>query len=221
MTGQEHLHLRELLGAYVLGHLEGEEAARVEAHLPDCELCRADLAELGPVAERLAHHGVPDDLVAPSPQVLGRILGEIAPPEPANAAARGRGLPVWGAAAAMVAVAVASAAITTVVTRPDPGAPREPVAVAAPEAVSASAELIDHTWGVEIILTVDGMAAGQRFDVVVEDADGEAVTAGSFVGVDGRTVVCRMNAAVLRSDATSFRVLGVDGTELLTADLTT
>src|SRR5215467_1641932 len=40
----DHAELRELLDAYVLGALDGEEAAAVAAHLDSCEGCRAAVA---------------------------------------------------------------------------------------------------------------------------------------------------------------------------------
>src|SRR5207302_8879808 len=45
---------RELLGAYLLGHLGPEERVGLEAHLDGCAECRAELADLRPVAGALA-----------------------------------------------------------------------------------------------------------------------------------------------------------------------
>ncbi|MBS45118.1 MAG: anti-sigma factor [Nocardioides sp.] len=49
----EHRALRELLGAYALGHLASPEVDAVRAHLDGCAECRAELAELEPVARAL------------------------------------------------------------------------------------------------------------------------------------------------------------------------
>ena len=35
-------HVRHLLGAYALGHLDAEETAAVRAHLDGCAACRWD-----------------------------------------------------------------------------------------------------------------------------------------------------------------------------------
>jgi hypothetical protein len=50
------------LGVYVLGAADAEESRRVEAHLPGCPECRAELAMLTPLPGLLAR--VPEDLVA-------------------------------------------------------------------------------------------------------------------------------------------------------------
>ena len=39
-----HTRLRELLGPYVLGGLDADDRARLEAHLPTCAACRDELA---------------------------------------------------------------------------------------------------------------------------------------------------------------------------------
>ena len=40
MTEDDHRRLRELLGSYALGHLDGDEEASVRAHLDGCPACR-------------------------------------------------------------------------------------------------------------------------------------------------------------------------------------
>jgi anti-sigma factor RsiW len=42
------------LGAYVLGALEREERAELEAHLESCATCRAELDHLAPLPELLS-----------------------------------------------------------------------------------------------------------------------------------------------------------------------
>ncbi|MEJ7702460.1 MAG: zf-HC2 domain-containing protein [Geodermatophilaceae bacterium] len=54
MTEDFHRALRESLGAYVLGHLDPAEEDAVRVHLATCDECRAELAELQPVANALA-----------------------------------------------------------------------------------------------------------------------------------------------------------------------
>ena len=46
-------HVRPLLGAFVLGHLDDTEAAAVRAHLEGCAPCRDEAAQLASVAELL------------------------------------------------------------------------------------------------------------------------------------------------------------------------
>src|SRR5215218_10747797 len=64
---------RELLGAYALGHLEGDERAGLEAHLECCGGCREELAALQPVARMLPHADPARFELAPEPPPeLGR-----------------------------------------------------------------------------------------------------------------------------------------------------
>ena len=57
------------LGVYVLGAADGAERARVEAHLPGCPACQAELMRLAPLPGLLA--GLPADMRA-QPDPPGR-----------------------------------------------------------------------------------------------------------------------------------------------------
>jgi hypothetical protein len=59
-----HDELQELLGAYALDAVDGDERALVEAHLTVCARCRAEVEEHREVAALLAHSGsaAPDGL---------------------------------------------------------------------------------------------------------------------------------------------------------------
>lgn len=54
MTDSDHRYHKELLGAYVLGHLEEDEKQELHRHLAHCEGCRAEAEELGEVAAALS-----------------------------------------------------------------------------------------------------------------------------------------------------------------------
>ena len=62
MSTNDH-HLREDLGAYLLGALEEPERQRFEAHLPECPDCREQIERLRPAADALPRSV--DQLVAP------------------------------------------------------------------------------------------------------------------------------------------------------------
>jgi len=48
--------------------------------------------------------------------------------------------------------------------------------------LAADADIVAHTWGVEVKLQATGFAAGQRYDVSVLSDDGRKHSAGEFVG---------------------------------------
>jgi hypothetical protein len=64
MTELTHDEIEELLGAYCLDAVEPDEREAIEAHLPDCPRCRAEVAELREVAALLANNtaDAPDGL---------------------------------------------------------------------------------------------------------------------------------------------------------------
>lgn len=119
-----------------------------------------------------------------------------------------RGLLASGAAASVGAVA--GAGVVFLADEDPASPPTESVAVSAQrDGVTASAQLINHTWGVEYLLEAGGLTAGRKYRVVYHDADGNQIRAGSFLGIDG-TVSCRMTAAVLRDQVRKIEVLDRD-----------
>lgn len=54
-----HAEFEELLGAYALDAVDGDEAEAVELHLRDCVRCRAEVAGHREMATLLAHSGTP------------------------------------------------------------------------------------------------------------------------------------------------------------------
>jgi hypothetical protein len=85
--------------------------------------------------------------------------------------------------------------------------------------VGVEGELIAHTWGVEVNLVATGLEDGQRYDAWLVRRDGTQVSAGSFVGVSARPVVCKLNDAVLLEDAQTFVVTLPDGEVVMEAPL--
>ncbi len=222
LYGDAHRELREMLGAYALGHLDPDERARVLAHLDGCPACRAELADISPLAGRLAavDPAALDETPAPPPDLGARILARIAEEERQvvplhRARARRRVL----AAAGIAGVAAAGGAVGWLVRPvPDP-LPLEPVALEeiAP-GLDVSADLVPHTWGVEVQLAGTGFADGEVFRVAVTDDDGRAVSAGEFVGVGARPMRCNLNSSVLRDDAVAFEVFDADGVVVLRSE---
>ncbi|MFI9576123.1 anti-sigma factor family protein [Microbispora rosea] len=114
MTCEE---VRISLGSYVLGALDAEETAEVEAHLDTCAACRAELAELSGLPPLLARVSAEDieRAAAPPRAVLDGVFAGAAASEPAPApetvavvaasARRGRRSRVLLALAASVVVA--------------------------------------------------------------------------------------------------------------------
>ena len=245
MTGpdaSEHRQLRELLGAYALGGLPEGASAALKAHLDGCATCRAELAEIAPLAQelKLVH---PDALaLQPSPPAdLGERIRTGVVAERALVQARARrersrrgARRLLGAAAAVAVLGLALVLGTAfgrstapaVVAQPGPSAsvpalPIEQVAVRTVDAAvsTQSAQVIAHTWGVEARFTGTGFRAGQVYRAAFRAADGRMLPAGEFLGTGGKELECNMQSALLRTDTTGFVVTDEAGTQVLTADL--
>lgn len=135
----------------------------------------------------------------------------------------------WRGAAAAVALVVAGAGGALGIERivdpssissGDPGTlgAAEDISFAADGAGEIDGSVVAHTWGTEAILTVDGLKTGQTYDVLFVDERGSTVGAGSFLGAEVQ-INCSMNAAIMREDVASVRIVADDGTTVRAADL--
>ena len=208
-----HDELRNALGAYVLNHLDDDLRHEVEQHLATCTECRAEVAELDWLAEAL--RGVDRDWVdtaggGPPAALDERIRLAITDPP-----RTGRWLPA-GIAVAAAAIAVA---VTLGVVQDDAPSVITVPTVQVADGVTATAGLVDHTWGLEIKLEATGLRAGERFQVWVTGEDGQSYDAGQILGVAGTKITCGMSSSVPLEEARSFRVVDAEGIEIIAAAL--
>lgn len=241
MGPDEHRHLRELLGAFALGALPEDEASGLRAHLDGCATCRAELAEIAPLAADL--RGVDpaalSSLATPPVDLGDRIRGQVAAErelvqarerrtQRRSAVSRGTRRAV--AAAAVVALGAGALGLGAAVGRstapgvqalPAPSAPSfEKVALRTAAGLQAeTAELVPHTWGVEARFEGSGFAAGRVYRASFRTQDGRMVPAGEFLGTGAKALKCNMQSALLREDATGFVVVDDAGVQVLTASL--
>lgn len=213
MSRDSHREVRDLLGAYVLDMLEPDQRAAVSAHLDGCAECRAELDFVAPAAELLplADPDRVSDQPAPPPELGERILAGVrAERAPRVRARRTRQIVAACAVALLVGVGAGVVAGHTAFA-PDP-VPLESVATTVHDGrVDAEAELIPHTWGVEIRLTGTGFEEGRTYRATLLDEGGAEHPAGEFVGVGGDPMVCNLNSALLREDAVGFEITDETG----------
>jgi len=141
------------LGVYVLGAADGAERARVEAHLPGCPVCQAELMKLAPLPGLLA--GLPGDMRA-QPDPPGQ-----ADRQPAPAGRRIHPARRWRAIAAAACLAAAAGTAGGIWLTATGGAPR-PATVTLSGTnpamhVSATAVLTATSWGTSIQLRLRGL----------------------------------------------------------------
>lgn len=238
MTDSVHRRHKELLGAYVLGHLRDEGEREVRAHLETCASCRAEVEELAGVVAALSAYpaggGIEPDTEtgqrSPSPELEDRVVaaatGDRAYPGTyPETGPRRRWLTAASlVAASLVVVVLVVAAIQLLPTEPEePGlGDVEPISFGVrPEGVSADGEVVAHTWGTEVLLRVEGLEEGERYAVDVIDEAGTRVSAGTLIGDADVPVECALNGAVLRENAAAISVRDSEGAVVLRSDLAT
>ncbi|HEU5105147.1 MAG TPA: anti-sigma factor [Solirubrobacterales bacterium] len=173
---------RELLGAYALGHLEGDERVGLEAHLDGCDKCREELASLQPVARMLpaadpARFGPAPQ---PPPELGQRIAATIAAERERGEKRRRRrlfgGFAFGGAAAAAVA-----AVLLLFVFGGEEASPQQEIKFAGlPAGIVIDATLEPHSYGTEIHMYVHGVPSGTLCRVWLRGANGASYAAGTF-----------------------------------------
>lgn len=213
MSAESHRDVRDLLGAYALDMLEPGRRAAVSAHLDGCAACRAELDFVAPAVEilPLADPDRVSALPVPPPELGERILAGVRGQGPP----RGRAWRIRRTVAACVAVLLvgfgAGAAAGHAAFAPGP-VPLEGVATTVHGGgMTAEADLVPHTWGVEIRLTGTGFTAGRTFRATLFDEAGTAYPAGEFVGVGEERMVCNLNSSLLRQDAVGFEITDESG----------
>jgi len=212
-------HVREDIGAYVLGALDMEDARRVAAHLKDCSQCAAAHAELSGLPELLnlaVATGATDEEPLP-PAIEERVLDRFArerDPEPPQ---RRRWRPRLALAlpSALVGAAVAIAALIFGLNfERNGGRPAnqyrlvlQPIGTAAQNG-TARAGLRTTAEGTVVRLWVYNLPGGpQDIYEVFCDAKGWSASAGTFrVDAQGNGYVI-LTSAVKRGQYESLRIV--------------
>lgn len=174
---------RELLGAYALGDLEGDERTGLEAHLEGCGRCQEELAALQPVARMLPAADPARFGPAPQPPPeLGQRIAATIEGEKQRAQQRRRrrlfgGFALGGATAA----AVAAVLLLFVFGGGESASPEQQVRFAdLPAGIAIDATLEPHSYGTEIHMYVHGVPSGTLCRVWLRGADGTSYPAGTF-----------------------------------------
>ena len=82
-----------------------------------------------------------------------------------------------------------------------------------------SANLVAHTWGVELRIVAVGFAEGETFTAEFRTDDGALVPAGEFRGVGSAEMTCFLQSASMREDVTQVVVTDDTGHTVLSSDL--
>lgn len=199
MTG---CHVRDELGAYVLGALEPGEHDAVTAHLRECAECRAERDRLAGLPPLIAHADGLEIPAAPA-AIEERLLDRVAASRPHRRAPRRPHFKVRSALVAGLAGLLIGAAATALALSfgGDDAAPPQAHAwqlkLAGTGGATGAAELQPGHDGTEVHLWVKGLPPGSKavYEVRCEGAKWSA-SAGTFrADAEGRAVVVLTTAA--------------------------
>ncbi|WP_173052635.1 anti-sigma factor family protein [Phytohabitans houttuyneae] len=233
-------HDAQLLGAYVLETLDPDERRDVDAHLAECEICRAELVELEAMKdlledippEALLQHGPPDaDLVLQ--RTLRQVRQEVA------GATRRRWVPAVAAAAVLVAGVLGAGVALGRGTAPDQVAQVPPASVAptasplppntfvgskveASTGVRMTTRVVPAAGWVRVNATVAGIPAGEDCRLIVVGSGGEREIAGGWiVSEQGEQNGTNLDgsAAVAMDDVVAIEVRNTAGKTFVTLPL--
>ncbi|MGC0335947.1 zf-HC2 domain-containing protein [Streptomyces sp. SLBN-8D4] len=162
------------VGAYALGVLDEAEAFRFEDHLMECPKCAAHVTEFGPVTRQMmlyrrATPRVVHPMAQPGPQLLNRLLGEVA----TRHRARRRRLLYAVAASVVLTVGGSSLAMTA---GGDAARTSSIEATDARSGVWAQVTTEDEDWGTQVELKVKDESGPRACHLVAISQDGKEET---------------------------------------------
>jgi hypothetical protein len=181
------------LGAYVLGALEREERAELEAHLETCDICRAELDRLAPLPGLLSRLTVAEaEVLAVAEPVPAELHAEPAPAETsapleralfevARERRRSRLMRTAAVAAALVLAAVA--VVGGPLLGDEGGDEPAPITAAGSDirsGVQGTAELTREPWGTRVEVRLAGVRPGQHCRLVARAAGGRSEIAATW-----------------------------------------
>lgn len=220
----DHRRMRESLGAWVLGGLDGEQRREVEAHLDDCDDCAAEVAVLSSLPgllQRLDQQEATEGLLIPSDDLRDCLLAHV---EVSEATLRHR-LRQWQVGAAVAAV-VAVLAVVAGFSLLDDGRPAESdrvVAAAAPVAPSAAdttgqVAALAWEWGTTVELDVTALPSRETYVLWAVADDGRRQQAGTWGATRSRGARVRGASAIQRDHLDRVEITDVDGEVLVAFD---
>jgi anti-sigma factor RsiW len=171
------------LGVYLLGTIEPAQRTLVDRHLAACPACRAELSGLAGLPALLrrvpadvVRQLLADDTMAGPP--LSALAGRIA-----AVRRRRRALAAAAALAAAIAAASGVQVLHAAARPPAAAAPTRAVTVQADNPATGTWAAVRYTaqpWGTELEVSITGVAAGTRCQLLVTGPGGQEVAAGGW-----------------------------------------
>jgi hypothetical protein len=217
IDGVPCVQMRPELGVYLLGAIEPARRPVVESHLAACLDCRAELSALAGLPSLLRR--VPADVV----RKLGADdPGQVMPEPPLNAPLarigairRRRNL----LAAAIAAASAVQALHETTAHPPAAVAPAGTVTVQATNPETGTWAAVRYTpqpWGTELEVSITGVTAGTRCQLMVTGPQGQVISAGGWdFGAGARPVWYPASVPIPAASLRRFTIVA-DGKTVVT-----
>jgi hypothetical protein len=187
------------LGVYVLGAADAAERQRLEAHLPGCPACRAELSRLAPLPGLLA--AIPQSMRDTTPPRGGQALPSRRSPTPGGLRRR------WAAAGAAAAAAGVAGGLYLSSGTEAHQAGLVTFAGADPAThVSGTAVLTATSWGTSIQLQVRGVPKNVDCRLVVHSRNGSVEVSGAWDAWQEGPLSIPASASWLPSDIASLQL---------------
>jgi hypothetical protein len=222
----DHATFAEWDASYVLGALTPQDRRDYEAHLEQCDTCRAAIAELAPMPGLLARArpimdlSLNADAVAGPPADLLSLVQQR--DKRRRRTVRQRVLMGTAAVAASIALGVA---IPLALMRPAPPAATLALAPVTATALTASVDLTPASWGTSIIMDCEYAVGGAPYDgsgtyvLVVTDQDGNTSQVSTWTAGPGDSVQLVGATALTVDQIASVEVQSASGDVLLSSPL--
>ncbi|MFE6946595.1 zf-HC2 domain-containing protein [Streptomyces chartreusis] len=222
----DHEAVRMLLGAYVLGGLSEDDRRVVEAHLPDCEECRDELARSAPLPGllRRARETYPHQVLLAeeeprhtSASAAGSLDDLLARVRETDTVRRRRVRWHWLTLAASLIVVVG---LTVSLLMPsgseNTSGPSSALRAAAGYTVAGHATFTAKPWGTEVNLDVTDLPVQGPFTMQVAADDGRSEQAATWSATPTATARVTGASSVRYDDIQSLTIVDRAGNVLAT-----
>jgi anti-sigma factor RsiW len=206
------------LGVYLVGALDADERAEVEAHLRDCSVCRDELAQLAALPSMLDQLTIEDFPLEPFPlpdDLFDRVAAKAREDdEHRKHAALGRYRRLTAVAAVVVLIAVAGVGSMVAFHRGGTTAYSHQQG-----AVTMRVALASQASGTGLRVTVSGLPPNEHCWLIAVSKNGERDVAGRWDATYPGTAQEIGSTKIPKSELSQLVLVGTGGKKLVTVDV--